>query len=51
MPSEKTPEDIRRHMDALRSTLDNDVQEVPWSVRAKSNWRYYVKSYPCLTLG
>ncbi len=45
------PEEIRQRMNALRSSLDNHVEQVATGVRAKSDWRYYVRNYPWLAVG
>ncbi len=49
MTSELNPDDIQRRMKALRSSLDFDVERVTSSVRAKTDWRYFVSSHPWLT--
>ena len=50
MPTEHNPEEIRQRMNALRGSLDLDVEQVATSVRAKTDWRYYVRNYPWLTI-
>ena len=40
---------IRQRMDLLRRSLQDDVADVATSVRTKSDWRYYVQTYPWLT--
>lgn len=51
MPSHDSPDDIRQRMDALRHSLDADVQQVAASVRTKTDWRHFVRNYTWLTVG
>lgn len=50
MAPEIDPDEIQQRMKALRSSLDFDVERVASSVRAKTDWRYIVRSHPWLTL-
>jgi len=38
-------------MDALRSSLNEDVAQVATGVRAKTDWRYYVRNHPWMVAG
>lgn len=51
MNRRENAEDVMRQMDAVRSHLSTDVQQVASSVRKKTSWRYYLRRYPwaCLT--
>ena len=51
MPPEHTPDEIRTRMNALRNALNEDVAQVATGMREKSDWRYYVKTYPWLVAG
>lgn len=50
MSSDPPPEDIQQRMEAVRTSLDFDVEQVALSVREKTDWRYYIRSYPWLSL-
>ncbi len=50
MAPELDPDEIRQRMRALRNSLDFDVERITSSVRAKTDWRYIVRSHPWLTL-
>lgn len=50
MSSDPHQEDIQQRMEAVRTSLDLDVERVALSVREKTDWRYYIRSYPWLSL-
>jgi hypothetical protein len=50
MGFDDSAEDIRRRMEQLRRELSCDAREVSRSARVMTDWRFYVRRFPCATV-
>lgn len=51
MSGDTRRDEIQRHMAAVRSGLDDDVQSVVEGTRQLADYRYYVKQFPWAAVG